>query len=127
MSTATGIDSAIFADLRAIIDVPLIIVDHLGMVREVNDCFCETWRWPQKDIVGKPLVSIIPEPFRTAHHLGFSRFLITGRGSILDQPLALPILDGTGAVRQAEICISAQAAGNTWVFAALLHPLESTR
>jgi PAS domain S-box-containing protein len=43
-------------------------------------------------LVGRRLITIIPERFRQAHLAGFTFHLLNGRGALLDVPVAVPVL-----------------------------------
>ncbi len=83
-------------------NAPVIVADVEGMISHVNRPFCETYRWTAKDLVGKPISTIIPPAFRDAHHLGFSRFKMTREAKVLDTPLDLEIFCGDEEVLLAE-------------------------
>lgn len=48
-------------------------------------------------LVGRRIVSIVPERYRQAHVAGFTMYLLVGRRPLLDQPVVVPALrrDGT--------------------------------
>ena len=58
--------------------------------------------------------------------MGFSRFLLTGKPTILNQPLNLKILKMDGKETDAEHIITAEKINGNWVFGAKITPLEDT-
>jgi PAS domain S-box-containing protein len=112
--------------LKAEAHVPVIIVDHHGIVVHINQIFEKTWGWQKDALIGKTLSTIIPDNLRDAHHMGFSRFLLTGKPTILNQPLKLKILTGDGKESDAEHLIIAEKINGNWVFGATITLLEDT-
>lgn len=104
-------------------DVPTISADHGGMVTSINERFHEAYGWTPEDLVGKHVTTIIPSRFHDAHHTGFSRFLTTGKPTILEQPIELFIVTKDGREMQAEHFIVASESDDRWFFAAMIRPL----
>lgn len=112
-----------FDELRAVKDLPVIVADERGLITEVNEPFCSVFGWSRAEIVARPLSSIIPPDLRDAHHLGFSRFLVTGQTTILGKPLPLKAVRKDGSVFEAEHVIAGERRDGVWVFAATIRPL----
>ncbi|MEZ5353066.1 MAG: PAS domain S-box protein [Bryobacteraceae bacterium] len=102
--------------------LPVIVADHLGIICDLNGEFERVWGWPRARIVGEALAVLVPSEFHNAHHAGFSRFLVAGRGTILGQPLGLHMIDGAGRRVAAEICLCAEKVSGEWRFAATAEP-----
>jgi hypothetical protein len=107
-------------------ELPVVVADHLGIVRHVNALFERVWGWPESRIVGQALAVLVPPEFHNGHNAGFCRFLVSGRGTILEQPVTLPLIDGTGLRKQAEICLYAHHIAGEWQFAATASPVPAT-
>lgn len=105
-------------------DVPALLADKLGFIREVTPAFCQAFEWRSEDLMGKPLAVVVPANMQDAHHLGFARFLETGRPTLLGQPLMLPVVRGDGRHQTAELCIDAFESPEGWVFRAIACPRE---
>ncbi len=105
-------------------DVPALVADKLGFIREVTPAFCHAFEWREQDLTGKPLALVVPGNMQDAHHLGFARFLETGRPTLLGQPLTLPVVRGDGRHQTAELCIDAVEGPDGWVFRATAVPRE---
>jgi PAS domain S-box-containing protein len=112
--------------LKAETDVPVIIADPLGNVIHINQIFEKTFGWKKDFLVGKMLSSIIPDRLKDAHHLGLSRFLVTGKPTLLNQNLKLSVLTMDGKELDAEHFIIAEKINGNWVFGAKISPLENT-
>jgi len=102
---------------------PVIIVDHEGNIVHINQMFEKTWGWQKDQLVGESLTTIIPEKLRDAHNMGFSRFSLTGKPTILHQALELLIRLPDGKEAAAEHFIIAEKINGNWVFGATIKPL----
>jgi len=109
--------------LMAASDVPVVIADQRGVITFVNELFLHTFHWEREDLIGQALLVLIPETLRDAHQMGFSRFYVSGEGTILNQPLALEIVTGDGATVSAEHFIIAEERAGEWVVGASVRPL----
>jgi PAS domain S-box-containing protein len=105
---------------------PWLLVDHLGQVLAINDCFTRVYGWCEADLLGHHMERILPDSFRDSHHAGFARFSLDGISRVLDHPLVLQTIcrDGTGI--RSEHFITAERRGDHWIFSATLTPLEGT-
>jgi PAS domain S-box-containing protein len=112
--------------LKAESSIPVIIVDHDGIIIHINQMFEKTWGWKKDVLIGKTLTTIIPVNLVDAHHMGFSRFLLTGKPTILNQALELKILKMDGKEVGAEHFIIAEKISGKWVFGASIKPLEES-
>ena len=112
--------------LKAKTDSPVIVVDHDGIIVHINQIFEKTWGWQKEKLVGQTLTTIIPGNLKDAHHMGFSRFLLTGEPTILNQVLELAIVLADGTEAAAEHFIVAQKINGDWVFGATIKPLEDS-
>lgn len=106
--------------------IPAIIVDQDGIIVHINEVFEETWGWQKEQLVGESLTTIIPDNLRDAHHMGFSRFAVTGKPTILNQALELIILKADGQKTPAEHHIIAEEIDGNWVFGATIKPLDDS-
>ena len=110
-------------ELRSMTDVPVVLADHNGVITQVNAQFETVFGWAAKDIVGRSLTAIIPSGLHDAHHLGFSRFVTTGRPTLLNQPLTLRAVTKDGREFEAEHVIAAEQRSGQWQFGASIRPL----
>jgi PAS domain S-box-containing protein len=107
--------------------VPVVVADHQGLITQVNPRFEDVFGWRRHEILGKPLTTLIPKALHDAHHLGLSRFLVTGKPTLLNRPLTLQAITKDGRVFAAEHFIVAEQRQGHWVFAATIRPLDPTR
>lgn len=111
-------------ELKRVTDVPVVIAGQNGLILEVNPRFEAVFGWGMREIVGKPLTTIIPEHLHDSHHLGFSRFLMTGTPTLLNRPLKLKGISKDGREFDAEHVIIAEKRRGQWMFGATIRPLE---
>lgn len=104
-------------------EVPVVISDQRGIITHVNESFGKIFHWKTEDLIGKALTVLIPPNLRDAHQMGFSRFYVTGTGTLLNQALDLKILTGDGKEILAEHTISAEKIDGEWVLGARIRPL----
>jgi len=112
--------------LRAETDSPVIIIDHDGIIVHINQIFEKTWGWQKEVLIGQTLTTIIPGNLKDAHNMGFSRFSLTGKPTILNQPVELAIVRADGKEAAAEHFITAEKIRGNWVFGATIKPLEES-
>lgn len=110
-------------ELKHRTDVPVILADHEGRITYVNGPFQKVFGWNAEGILGQSLIVIIPTNLHDAHHLGFSRFLTTGKPTLLNQPLKLKAVTKDGRELEAEHLIVAEFQEGRWMFGATLRPL----
>ncbi|MDQ6678565.1 MAG: PAS domain-containing protein [Acidobacteriota bacterium] len=103
-------------------DIPVVIVNEQGLFSYVNQAFEQAFGWDRASIIGHTLTMIIPPGFRDAHNLGFSRFLTTAKGSVLNRPLRLQAIAKDGGERNIEMTILAEKQDHEWMFGATLRP-----
>ena len=113
-------------EIRRETRIPTVIADHQGLITFVNERFTEVFVWKLGEILGRPLTVIIPKNLHDAHHLGFSRFLATGKATLLNQPLKLRAVGKDGREFDAEHVIVAEKQEGRWLFGATVQPLAPT-
>ena len=111
-------------DIKNETNVPAVVADEKGLIIRINKPFETLFGWTSKEIIGMPLVSIIPEHLHHAHNLGFSRFLVSGKPTLLNQPLKLKAIKKDGEEFDAEHYIVAEKEHDGWIFGALIKPLN---
>lgn len=105
-------------------ELPLITADQEGIIEDINSLFEVVYGWQLADLKGRSLSVILPDSYKDAHHLGFSRFQIIGKSQILNHPLELITICKDQRQINSEHFIVAERHGGTWSFAATLRPLE---
>lgn len=104
-------------------DSPFVLADHEGNVLAVNPAFEAVYGWKSEDLIGQPITLILPESFRMAHQLGFSRYQSTESSHVLGHPLKLATVCSNGQQIVSEHFIVAEKGPQGWRFGATLTPL----
>lgn len=105
--------------------VAAVLANQEGYILRVNTTFEHVFGWTSPEILGQPLTVIIPANLRDAHHMGVSRFLLTGRPTLLNRALALKAVTKDGRVFDAEHFIVAEQRDGQWLFAATIRPVAA--
>lgn len=98
--------------------LPVIVANDTGIIVRVNTLFEQTYSWTASELIGQPISNIIPHNLRDAHNMGFSRYRLSGISKLLNSPLDLEILTGTGEVEMAQHYITSHKENGTTFFAA---------
>jgi PAS domain S-box-containing protein len=111
-------------DLKRETELPVLLTDEQGLIIYVNDCFREIFGWQGDEILGETLEAVIPSSYHDSHHLGFSRFIMTGMPTILNHPLQLKAVTKDGQEIYSEHFIIAEEYEGHWVLGATLRPIN---
>lgn len=114
--------SKTFADIRAEEALPAVAIDQNSMFTWVNQAFEREYGWTEDELLGKSVTEIIPPYLRDAHLVGFSRFMSTGKATLLGRALSLSVLYKDSSVRDAEHFIVGERQRNQWHFASTIVP-----
>lgn len=80
-----------------------------------------------REIIGEPIVSIIPEPLREAHLKGFARFLETGEKKIIDKRVEQEGLKSSGDVFPIELSLSTWTSYRGRFFGAIIRDISERK
>lgn len=106
---------------------PVIAADDNNRIVAVSPAACDLLGWPEQEIVGQRLVTVMPPELREAHVAGFTRHLTTGVANALGVPLTLPVLTRSGDIVQCRFLIEQVPAGaGRAIYVAQLSPVAST-
>ncbi len=84
----------------------IICIDTSGTITVWNQQAEKMFGWEAEEIMGKELVEIIiPYPYREAHKKGFSHYLQTGEGPVLNKVLEMTALNRAGHEFPIELAI----------------------
>lgn len=111
-------------EIRCEITLPAVITNQFGSIIYVNSSFESTFGWLSQDIIGQPLTVLVPMLYHDAHNLGFSRFAMTERPTVLNHPLQLMAVTKEGQEVFSEHFITAEYQDGQWFFGAILRPLD---
>jgi PAS domain S-box-containing protein len=107
-------------------DVPVVAIDQESLFTFINKAFTDEYGWTEKDLLGKPVIEIMPKHMRSAHNIGFSRFLTTETSVLLGKPLPLKIRYKNGREELANHIIIGDKENGRWTFSAVIESPEKS-
>lgn len=106
--------------LLALSNVPVVAIDRESLFTYINEAFTMAYGWSPDELIGKPVMKIMPKHMRSAHMVGFARFLTTETPTLLGKPLPLTICYKDGREEPAIHYILGDKSTGTWRFAAII-------
>jgi PAS domain S-box-containing protein len=96
-------------DFRDVIDrlADAVVAARGEVIVYVNNAAEKMLGWPRGELVGQPLVTIVPERLRAAHLAGVARYRATRVPRLLGKPVRVPALARDGTEVDIELTISA--------------------
>lgn len=113
-------ESTTVDDLLKISDLPIVAIDQASIFTYINDAFIKEYGWTSQDLLGKPVVEIMPAHMRSGHNIGFSRFLATEHSELLNKYLPLKVRYKDGREEVSNHFIVANKKDGKWQFAAII-------
>lgn len=118
--------STTVADLMKITDLPVVAIDQSSIFTYINEAFTVEYGWTEDDLIGKSVIEIMPAHMRSAHNVGFARFLTTEHSELLNKHLPLKVRYKDGQEKVSDHFIVAHKSKGKWQFAALIdYPKEN--
>jgi PAS domain S-box-containing protein len=111
------------AVLRAALD-GVMIVDHAGLVVEVNPATEETFGWTRADAIGKPFLELVVAP---EHRADLASVVETGSGPLLGSRLEINALRSDHRSFPAEIAITRVDVPGPMLFAVSIRDVTKRR
>lgn len=107
----------------------MIAADDLDLIVAVSSGALDMLGYARDELVGRRLVTLIPERFRQAHLAGFTLYLLTGRGPLLGRTVVVPAIHGDGTETWVELSIEARrvAKGRALFVATLREPPDQAQ
>jgi len=100
----------------------VVAADDSNRLIAVSAAAADLLGWPTEELVGRRIVTIVPERLREAHIAGFTGHLVTGETGIIGTPTLLPALRRDGTEITVEVLLeAAHAPHGRRVFVAWLH------
>ncbi len=107
-------------DLLKVTDLPIVAIDQSSIFTFVNEMFTKEYGWTSDDLLGKSVVEIMPQHMRSAHNVGFARYLTTEHSEILNTFLPLMVKYKDGKEKIANHFIVGSKIDGKWQFAAII-------
>jgi PAS domain S-box-containing protein len=115
-------------DAAAVTESPtgLIAADTASHIVAVSPAAAELLGYDDpRELVGRRILSIVPDRFRQAHVAGFTMYLLVGRKPLLDQTVQVPALRRDGSEVIVELTVRSPVAGDGQsVLLADIRPVE---
>jgi PAS domain S-box-containing protein len=89
----------------------VVTADGAGRITYVNNAAARLLGWPEGELIGRPLVTLIPDRFHPRHEEGFARYLATRVPQLLGRPVRLPTLRRDGGEVEVELTLAALRTG----------------
>lgn len=102
----------------------VIAADDMDLVVAVSRGALDLLGYAREELVGRRLIELIPRRLRQAHLAGFTLYLLTGRGPLLDRPVVVPAVRRDGTEAWVELSVEARrvAQGRSLFVATLREP-----
>ncbi len=110
-------------ELKTINDRAVVMAHQNGAIIYVNRAFNKLFGWAEGEIIGHPLNVIIPKLLQDAHNMGFARFLLTEKPTLLGQALPLVARKKNNAEFKIELTIFAEKEADQWIFGSTIRPI----
>ncbi len=101
-------------------DQALIATNDSGQIVAVSGAAAEFLGYRPDQLVGRRVLTVIPERFRQAHVAGMTLHMINGRRPLLDHEVTVPMLHADGTEREATLVVRPQPVSGERVFVAEL-------
>ncbi|MDQ1703104.1 MAG: hypothetical protein QOF57_2356 [Frankiaceae bacterium] len=106
-------------------DRAAVAADDNNRIVAMSAAAADLLGWPAAELVGRRVVTIVPERLREAHVAGFTRHLTTGEAHVIGTEVTLPVLRRDGAEISCRFLIERAPAGRgRAVYVAWLTPAD---
>ena len=109
-------------------EVPTVAADDTDLIVAVSADALRLLGYERaEDLLGRRLITIIPDRYRQAHLAGFTLHLLTGRGPLLTREVNVPVLRRDGSEQTVRLGIESRhiASGRT-VFVATMRDVDES-
>jgi len=101
----------------------MIAADDANRILAASPAALQLLGWTLDELVGRRIVSVIPQRFREAHIAAFTLHLLTDSTTILDRTVAVPALHRDGSEVAIDLVVRRETAGaGRAVFVATMRP-----
>jgi PAS domain S-box-containing protein len=116
------------AHLRSILDtVPeaMIVIDELGLVTSFSAAAAKLFGYRPEDVIGRNVMMLMPEPYRSEHDTYIANYLRTGEARIIGYGRLVKGLTKDGAVFPMELAVGEARANGERIFTGFVRDLTS--
>ncbi|MGH7572204.1 MAG: putative bifunctional diguanylate cyclase/phosphodiesterase [Gemmatimonadota bacterium] len=111
---------------RSVADV-ILTIDEDGSIVYAGPATRPVLGYRPEDLIGVPLVTIIPEEFRERHRTGFARYLATGERRLAWDAVELSVLRADGSTMSAEISFGEYVAEGRRFFTGVIRDISRSK
>jgi two-component system, cell cycle sensor histidine kinase and response regulator CckA len=115
-------DAAKAAILHAALDC-IVTADQSGLITEFNPAAERTFGYLRAEVVGKPLLQLIPPALRARHLQGFDRYVKTGVGQFVGKRTETSALHADGREFPVELAVVPTRSQETLFFTAYIRDI----
>ncbi|MGH7549957.1 MAG: putative bifunctional diguanylate cyclase/phosphodiesterase, partial [Gemmatimonadota bacterium] len=108
---------------RSVADV-ILTIDEEGTIVYAGPATRSVLGYKPEDLIGLPLVTIIPEEQRERHRAGFARYLSAGKRSLNWEAIEISVLRADGSTMPAEISFGEFAAEGARFFTGVIRDIS---
>ena len=105
----------------------IICADELGHVVLWNPAAENMFGRPEKDMLGKPLTAIIPEPYRSAHDAGIRRLSMNEEPRVIGKTVELSALHEDGSEFPIELSLGTWTIGKQHYFSGIIRDISDRK
>lgn len=105
----------------------IVTADQKGIIDSVNHAACNMFGYDNKDLVGKNVSMLMPEPYRSEHDRYIKHFLMTGKGRLLNNHAEVVGQRKDGSTFPVEIALSEMYIGDQRLFVAVARDITETK
>jgi PAS domain S-box-containing protein len=116
-----------FRNVAATAPVAVVIADASGVIRFINDAGLRMFGYSTPDVVGHPIVQLMPVRYRSRHEAGMRRFLVTGESAIVGRSVELDGLHQDGHEFPLELSLGHWREDGVPVFAGTIRDLSESK
>ncbi len=101
----------------------MVMMGKDGLVSYFNRAAERMFGYPRDEVLGKPIMMLMPQASRCAHESGFARFLATGESATFGPPRQVEGLRKDGALVPIDLTLSVYRADGEVVFTGVLRDI----
>ncbi len=105
----------------------IILSDESGKILFWNKGAESIFGYSEEEIIGAPLETLMPEPYRLSHRAGFERFRVTGRAQIIGKTVELEGLRKDRTVFPLELSLASWRNGAGPMFTAIIRDITERK
>lgn len=113
--------------LNAAVD-GIMTIDGAGVILSANPAACRIFGYRAKELLGKPVTKLMPEPYRSEHDGYMRQYMESGRAKIIGKPgREVEGLRKDGSLVPLELAVSDIWLGDTFLFTGILRDITKRK